>query len=173
MQDPVNIMDLRRKPYAAALPISGDQAISYRQGAGHGASVGDLEADPEQSAEFAPQWSAGVPPCSSRVATPPARRQAVPHHSERLFEVRHHKHTASHSLPGLTSEGSNQLDRVGMGVRTSSSMELPGWTLPVAAPRGRPPKQPTNRVFRLLPSQLVTRLVQLLVVFVQVNGLHL
>jgi hypothetical protein len=74
---------------------------------------------------------------------------------------------------GLTSEGSDQRDRVGMGVRPRSSRELPGWTLPVAALRGRSPKQPADRVFRLLSSQLVGRLVQVLAVVVQVNGLHL
>lgn len=76
--------------------------------------------------------------------------------------------------PGLTSEGSDQRrDRVGRVVRPRSSRELPGWTLPVAELRGRSPKQPTDRVFRVLSSQLVGRLVQVLAVVVQVNGLHL
>lgn len=82
--------------------------------------------------------------------------------------------TLRHTVrPGLTSEGSDERDRVGMGVRPRSSMELPGWTLPVAELRGESPKQPAGRVFRLLSSQLVGRLVQVLAVVVQVNGLHL
>jgi hypothetical protein len=82
--------------------------------------------------------------------------------------------TLRHTVrPGLTSEGSDQSDRVGMGVRPRSSMELPGWTLPVVELRGWCPKQPTDRMFRLLPSQLVARLFEALAAFVQINGLHL
>ena len=58
-----------------------------------------------RSRGFTPRDQQESPPCSSRVATTPARRQTVPHHIRRSFEVRHHEHTASDGPPRTYKRG--------------------------------------------------------------------
>jgi hypothetical protein len=133
----------------------------------------------------------GPPPCSSRVATTPGRRQTAPHRVRRSFEVEHHMHTAAHDPPrtyrrevaGSNSAAPTHRDVAGNRAvpsryswrtsRDTSALQLPGGRA-AALPGGRSwlhRRGPTKG--HLPPSDLVDLLVERLLCFVASTALCL